>query len=315
MRIAFVGKGGSGKTTLAALFTDYTSKTRLPYLAIDGDINMHLPRLIGAPLISNERHLSKPANARAIRDHLRGANARIQKPEHFRKTSPPATGSNILQINDAILSSYYIGSKPLLVVGSYNEEEIGTACYHNNLAILENILSHLDDRSGTVIVDMVAGTDAFSNTLHAQFDLLMLVVEPTQRSLEVYRQYAALAKAAGVGDRLRVVGNKIRSTTDCNFITSQIAAEHLQGFFSDSVLVRATDQTSEPLQVDALEPENRQLLVAIAADLVRHKVDSQKRLLQLHNLHRAYVGQASVRERFGDLTDQIDETYDLPSAN
>ncbi len=44
---------------------------------------------------------------------------------------------------------------------------------------------------------MVAGVDAFANTLHAQFDLICLVVEPTKRSLEVFRHYLELAEEAG----------------------------------------------------------------------------------------------------------------------
>ena len=46
MRIAFVGKGGSGKTTLSALFAQYVNK-KYPVLAIDADLNMHLGALLG----------------------------------------------------------------------------------------------------------------------------------------------------------------------------------------------------------------------------------------------------------------------------
>ncbi len=42
MRVAFVGKGGSGKTTLSALFARHVNRSGAPVLAIDGDINQHL---------------------------------------------------------------------------------------------------------------------------------------------------------------------------------------------------------------------------------------------------------------------------------
>jgi CO dehydrogenase maturation factor len=44
VRIAFVGKGGSGKTTLSALFTRYLADQGPPVIAIDADINQHLAR-------------------------------------------------------------------------------------------------------------------------------------------------------------------------------------------------------------------------------------------------------------------------------
>ena len=47
MRIAFVGKGGSGKTTLSALFTRHLVALGRPVLAIDADINQHLGQALG----------------------------------------------------------------------------------------------------------------------------------------------------------------------------------------------------------------------------------------------------------------------------
>ena len=42
MRIAFVGKGGSGKTTTAAAFSRYLAAHGRPVVAVDADINQHL---------------------------------------------------------------------------------------------------------------------------------------------------------------------------------------------------------------------------------------------------------------------------------
>ena len=48
MKIAFAGKGGSGKTTLSSLFTRHLAALGLPVVAIDADINQHLADALGA---------------------------------------------------------------------------------------------------------------------------------------------------------------------------------------------------------------------------------------------------------------------------
>ncbi|HCU50197.1 MAG TPA: ATP-binding protein, partial [Micromonosporaceae bacterium] len=47
MKMAFVGKGGSGKTTLAALMARHLAGTTKNLLAIDADINQHLAAALG----------------------------------------------------------------------------------------------------------------------------------------------------------------------------------------------------------------------------------------------------------------------------
>lgn len=314
MRIAFVGKGGSGKTTLSALFAQYINK-KYPLLAIDADLNMHLGPLLGfekeLPL---EKHISHPEAAKAIKTHLKGKNHRIKDLVQFRKTTPPAAESNLIFLDDSgdpILARFGIGDEKLrlMVVGTYDSEEIGASCYHNNLAILENILSHLIDAKGVVVADMVAGVDAFANTLHAQFDMLVLTVEPTKRGVEVFEQYRKLAEEAGVYESLFVIGNKVRSDADIAFIQQRIPKEKLLGFFKESEYLRRKDQEGGVVNVDLLEEENKALLEKIEKKLFSITPDYQERLRKLFDLHRRYVAQGFIAERYGDLTNQIDEAF------
>ncbi len=47
MKIAFVGKGGSGKTTLSSLFIRHLAAEGAPVVAVDADINQHLGAALG----------------------------------------------------------------------------------------------------------------------------------------------------------------------------------------------------------------------------------------------------------------------------
>ena len=315
MRIAFVGKGGSGKTTLSALFSQYI-KEKGPLLVVDADLNIHLPALLGfSQETSEELHISHPNTVKKIKSHLRGDNQRIKELAHFRKTTPPASGSNLVILHnpkDPILNQFSMGNPDfrLMIVGTYDTDDIGASCYHNNLAILENIISHLVDTRGNLVADMVAGVDAFANTLHSQFDMLVLVVEPTRRGLEVYAQYKKLAKEAGVADALFVIGNKVRNNADKEYLAAHIPKNQLLGFMEDSDYLRLKDQEGGALEVDRLEERNKTILKTITETLFSMKSDPDVRLKRLHDLHRRYVAQDFIRERFGDLTDHIDESFD-----
>ena len=106
MRIAFVGKGGSGKTTLSALFAKYINK-KYPVLAIDADLNMHLGSLLGfEAALPVEKHISHPAAASTIKKYLKDKNGRIKEAAHFRKTTPPTADSGFIFLTDEKTPSF-----------------------------------------------------------------------------------------------------------------------------------------------------------------------------------------------------------------
>lgn len=316
MRIAFVGKGGSGKTTIAALFTHYLVNKNKKVLAIDGDINMHMGELLGfEEQIPVNKQISTPVVADTIKSYLIGNNKRIKEISDFKKTTPPTKDSNFLFLSDSnnqILRNFSIskGNLYFMAVGTYDSETIGTACYHNNLAVFESLLSHTIDGDEYIVVDMVAGTDAFANTLHAQFDLLVLVIEPTKKGLEVFRQYYDLAKSAGIEKSVVVIGNKIRGEEDKKFLKSSIPDWLLLGFFSDSAYLRRFEQLGGKLNIDLLEKENYELIGELFRKFSSIKPDRKKRLEKLWDLHVKYVSQDYIKTSSGDLTNQIDRSFD-----
>jgi CO dehydrogenase maturation factor len=314
MRISFVGKGGSGKSTLSASFTSLLeNKTKKQIMLFDADLNIHAPELLGLGSIQYEKHLSNEFITGIIVSWLIGKN-NIENIGSFRKTTPPTRLSNIININGlekTPLLEFGLLRNNLAVfaVGTYQEDDIGASCYHNNLAVLESILNHTDDKDGYLISDMVAGVDSFAGTLHAQFDLTCLVVEPTKRSIEVFEKYYSLAKEGGVSDSVFAVGNKIRNEKDKEFIENNIPEEKILGYFEDDEHIREIDQNGESINFEKLNENNKELL-----ELIKEKLDSLPdyrniRLKKIWSLHKKYVSQGFIMQRFGDLTNQIDEEF------
>lgn len=107
MQIAFTGKGGSGKSTVGALYVEHLRARSQHVLAIDADINVHLAAMLG--LQTDDRlALSRPENITTIRRRLRGDNALIPSAEHFVPTTPPGPGSNPFSLSseDPIMAAF-----------------------------------------------------------------------------------------------------------------------------------------------------------------------------------------------------------------
>jgi CO dehydrogenase maturation factor len=107
MKIAFAGKGGSGKTTLSSLFVRYLAAQGLPVVAVDADINQHLAEALGA---------SEPppmgAHLTEIKEYLRGTNPRISSAASMVKTTPPGRGSRLLRHGGPTRSTNWSSIRP-----------------------------------------------------------------------------------------------------------------------------------------------------------------------------------------------------------
>lgn len=309
MRIAFVGKGGSGKSTLATLFIQQLLRQRERVLAFDADINMHVSSLLGISQIPPA--ISKPTHAATIRTILRGNNYRILIPDHMVKTTPPGAGSSFIHLSDTdpILQAFATPFDEhgwLTVVGTYETEGIGTSCYHTNLAIAENFISHtITGPHDWLVADMVAGTDAFAGSMHLLFDAIILVVEPTPEGTSVLEQYETLSKTAGVWDLIWVVGNKIADEEDLAFLQRR-AKEKLIGCIPALPSIKRARQRGESLPQEPLLAPTWEAIERIARTPA---LDADARLPLLHALHLRYSAADYIKNRCGDISGQIDPSF------
>nr|WP_042192328.1 ATP-binding protein [Kibdelosporangium sp. MJ126-NF4] len=312
MKIAFVGKGGSGKTTLASLFLRHLGAAKQPVLAVDADINQHLAGALGA---SEPETLALPTlgdHLPLIKDYLRGDNPRITSTAEMVKTTPAGRGSRLLGVveDNPIYAACVreIDGVRLAVTGPFGEDDLGVACYHSKVGAVELMLNHMVDGSGEyVVVDMTAGADSFASGLFTRFDVTFLVCEPTVRSIGVYRQYLGYAKDFGV--RVAVVGNKISDDEDLAFLREHVG-DDLLTWVTRSGHVRAAER-GDVRPIDAFEPENREALRTMQSLVDETTQDWRKYQDQAVQFHLRNA-KAWANERTGrDLAEQIDPEFTL----
>ncbi|HLU96996.1 MAG TPA: ATP-binding protein [Thermobifida alba] len=268
MKIAFVGKGGSGKTTLSALFARYLAHCGAPVVAIDADINQHLGPALGASAADLAALPALGGHLTEIKDLLRGSNPRIPSAEQMVKTTPPGRGSRLLDLSadNPVHRRFGLGVDGVLLMltGPFSEDDLGVACYHSKVGAVEMYLNHLVDGPGEyVVVDMTAGADSFASGMFTRFDVTFLVAEPTLRGVGVYHQYAAYARDHDVA--IRVVGNKVHGPEDVEFLREHVG-DALSVCLTHSGFVRGMEKGRHP-DLAELEEDNLKAL-AWMRDLV-----------------------------------------------
>ncbi len=169
--IAIAGKGGVGKTTTAGLLIRYLKEKGLtPVLAVDADANSNLHEVLG---------LAQPAPLSEAREEM--------------KTAAP-TGSMTkntyidMKVNQALAEE---NGFDLLAMG--RPEGPGCYCAANHL--LSASLEKLLDNYSFMVVDNEAGMEHLSRLVTKRIDHLLVVSDPSRRSLETALRIRDLAKS------------------------------------------------------------------------------------------------------------------------
>ncbi|MFI1707850.1 nucleotide-binding protein [Streptomyces griseoruber] len=318
MKIAFVGKGGSGKTTLSSLFIRHLAALGAPVLAVDADINQHLGPALG---LDESEAAGLPAlgeHLPLIKEYLRGSNPRIASAESMIKTTPPGRGSRLLRVRednpvyDACARPVELdgGAVRLMVTGPFTDADLGVACYHSKTGAVELCLNHLvDGRDEYVVVDMTAGSDSFASGLFTRFDVTFLVAEPTRKGVSVYRQYKEYAHDFGV--ELKVVGNKVQGQDDLDFLRAEVG-DDLLVTVGHSDWVRAMEKGRSP-RFDLLDAADRDALrlLRTTVDTAHERRDPDRYTRQMVHFHLKNARSWGNERTGADLAAQVDPDFVL----
>lgn len=164
--IAFAGKGGVGKTTVATLVVRQLAKTgKTPILAVDADPNSNLGETMGVEV---------PTTIGDIRE------------DYMRDPQSIPSGMDKINYLETLVEQALIERSDfdLLVMG--RQEGQGCYCMVNN--ILNNFTDRLAASYKYMVVDNEAGMEHLSRRTSGKVDILYLVTDYSLRGLRAVRR-------------------------------------------------------------------------------------------------------------------------------
>jgi len=216
MKVAVSGKGGVGKTLLVSLLSKIFAESGYSVLAIDADPDANLAATLGFP------HPEKIIPISEMKSLI-----------EERTGTRPGQAAAYFKLNPKVddlpekYSQEYKGIR-LMVMGQIKKG--GGGCYCPENTLLQALVSHLLlARNEVVILDMEAGIEHLGRATAKAVDKLIVVVEPSRRAVETAYRIAKLAQDIGL-QNIAVVGNKLRSQSEREFLISSLPGFEILGF-------------------------------------------------------------------------------------
>lgn len=202
MRLGIVGKGGVGKTTIAALLAERYAAAGRRVVAIDTDSNPNLGFSLGLTTSETE---AVPPLPRSVIVGARGDLTVADVLDEYGRTTPEG----------------------ITLLSAIKVTEAGGGCTCGGHATVRSLLGQtLDERADVTLVDMEAGLEHLSRSggTLAHADVLLVVMDPSRKAVITAARTAALAADLGIPAVLGL-GNKADRPGDVDFFR-ELCDEH-----------------------------------------------------------------------------------------
>ncbi len=230
LKVAVTGKGGVGKTTLTALLAYAFVDKDYEVLAIDADPSPCLGAALGFPpeLLADLTPV-----------------ARMEELIYERTGAQPGTTGGYFKLNPRVddipdrFSAVHRGIR-LLELGAV--ELGGAGCICPESAVLRSLVNHvLLRRNEVVLMDMYAGVEHLGRATSDAVDAMIVVVEPTARSLATAAQIRSMAEDLKL-PRLYLVGSKVDDDEERAFIEARTPGLPILGHLPIDPRVQKADR-------------------------------------------------------------------------
>lgn len=208
MKIAVAGKGGVGKTFVAATLSRLLARDGYKILAVDADPNLNLAYSLGVDHETADKILPLSDNEELVNEKT--------------GIAPDQALGNMFNMNprvNDIVDRFGVNAPDnvkLLVMGTVKGGGMGCMCGAN--AFLRVLLQHILIQRGDVLVmDMAAGLEHLGRGTARRMDVMLVVLEPRMKSVDTVKRIMRLASEIEVKE-VMAVGNKIMKEKDKEFL-------------------------------------------------------------------------------------------------
>ena len=242
MKLAISGKGGVGKSTVAAALALIAARKGNRVLALDLDPDANLASALGIPHAEQKKIVPISQQIALIEERT---GARVKQYGQVFKINP-----EVSDVADNHATQW--NGVSLLVVGAVKSGGSGCACPENTFvrALVTDLIMFKND---TLIMDMEAGIEHLGRGTARGVDVMVVVAEPGQRSIDCAEAVIRMAGDLGI-KRLAFVANKVTSAEDEQFIRTALAGHEIAAVLPYTQQIRSADRDGVSV-LDGLDGE------------------------------------------------------------
>jgi len=238
IRIAFAGKGGSGKSSISGSFARLLSRRDRPVLAVDSDPLPGMAYSLGIP----------------VDDHPTPDNVVVEGPEDGPRW---------------ILRPELDAAKFIDTFAASGPDEVRYLQFGNTWGHFQTlqrgqhawsqVVREMDPAAWNIVGDLPGGTRQAMFGWAKYANVLAIVVEPTAKSIHVGRRLLNISQAEWAPEHVVVVANRVDDGDDVERITESLEREVIGAVPNDPAVTAADKLALAPIDhgagpfVDAVE--------------------------------------------------------------